>query len=111
MITKEDLQAAIAECQGRRNPDAATCIKLAAYYTLLDAMFPGASEKSGTGTQDGYSYAQAPDATVEIASTSDFADLIGGRRQRDVWPVIDELMDTLHVIQPRLYNAVLAKLQ
>ena len=36
MIKEEDLQEAIAECQGVRNPNANTCLKLASYYTILD---------------------------------------------------------------------------
>lgn len=110
MITKDDLQAAIAECQGRRNPDAATCIKLAAYYTIMDSMFPRAPEMMGSGSQPQYSYAPAPEAAVQIESKSDFAGLINGRSQRDVWPVLDELMDTLRMLQPRLYDAVMQKL-
>ena len=110
MITEQDLTAAIAECQGKRNPDASTCIKLAAFYTIRNAMFPEAPEKLVTGTQERYSYAPAPEATVQIAGKSDFAQLVNGRDPADVWPVIDELMDTLHVIQPRLYNAVMEKL-
>ena len=34
MITEMDLQEAIAECQGKRNPNADTCIKLAAFYII-----------------------------------------------------------------------------
>lgn len=110
MITEQDLQAAIAECQGKRNPDASTCIKLAAFYTIRDAMFPEHPEKMEQGTKEQYSFSPAPEATVQIESNSEFADRIDGKRQRDVWPVLDELMDTLHVIQPRLYDAVLEKL-
>ena len=36
MITEQDLLEAIAECQGQRNPNANTCIKLAAYYIILE---------------------------------------------------------------------------
>ncbi len=37
-------------------------------------------------------------------------DAVRGRKLEDVWPIIDELMLTLQVIQPRLYNAVMAKI-
>ena len=111
MITEQDLAAAIAECQGKRNPDASTCIKLAAFSTIRDAMFPKPPEMMGQGTQERYSYAPAPEATVQIDSSSEFAETVNGRKPSDIWPVMDELMDTLHVIQPRLYNAVMEKLQ
>lgn len=110
MITEQDLAAAIAECQGRRNPDAGTCIKMAAFYTIRDHLFPQAPERMGSETKERYSYAPAPEATVQIESNSEFAGIINGKDQMDVWPVIDELMSTLQVIQPRLYNAVLQKL-
>lgn len=104
MITEHDLHTAIAECQGERNPNANTCIKLAAFYTILNYMFP--EEKP---VEQRYSYASAPDS-IQIESNSEFADVINGKRQRDVWPVLDELMETLHVIQPKLYAAVIEKL-
>ena len=103
MITKRDLEAAIAECQGKRNPDAKTCIMLAAFYTIRNEMFGG--EKPD------YSYAPAPIRnTIEIDSDSDFARAVNGREQDEVLPVINELMETLNVIQPRLYDAVMVKL-
>ena len=40
MITENDLQEAIAECEGVRNPTANTCLKLAAFYTIKDKLYP-----------------------------------------------------------------------
>ena len=112
MITEHDLQAAIAECKGKRDPDASTCIKLAAFYTIRDHLFPEAPEKMGYGTQEGYSYAPAPEAdpTLDVDGKSEFTDAVRGRRLEDVWPIIDELMLTLQVLQPRLYDAVMQKI-
>ena len=103
MITKKDLDSAIAECQGKRNPDAKTCIMLAAFYTIKREMF-------GEAEQLSYSYAPAPSSTIEIESDTEFARMVNGREQKEVLPVIDELMETLNVIQPRLYDAVMNKL-
>ena len=106
MITKSDLESAIAECQGKRNPDSKTCIMLAAFYTIKREMY--GEEKP---ERSEYSYAPAPNRnTIEIDSDSEFARAIDGRYQDEVMPVLDELMITLSVIQPRLYNAVMAKL-
>ena len=58
-----------------------------------------------------YSYAPAPDRnTIELSSDSDFARAVKGREPEEVFPVIDELMNTLAVMQPRLYSAVMMKL-
>lgn len=103
MITKKDLDAAIAECQGKRNPDANTCIKLAAFYTIKREMY---GEEPGS-----YSYAPAPNRnTIGFDSDSEFARAVDGREVNEVLPVMNELMDVLQILQPRLYSAVMAKL-
>ena len=104
MITKKDLETAIAECQGKRNPDAKTCIMLAAFYTIRNEMF-------GDDKQAEYSYAPATYRNIiEIESDSEFARAVNGRDQEEVLPVINELMETLNIIQPRIYDAVMMKL-
>lgn len=106
MITESDLNTAIAECQGKRNPDAKTCMMLAAFYTIKREMF--GEEKHAESPS--YSYAPAPVAVIEADGNSDFARAIDGKEQEEVIPILDELMQTLSVIQPKLYDAVMAKL-
>ena len=104
MIHERDLDEAIAECQGQRNPDAATCLKLAAYYTIKHYLY-------GLSDAPAYSFAPAPNgANVEIDGDSEFARTIDGKPQKDVWPVLDELMQTLAAVQPKVYTAVMRKL-
>lgn len=107
MITKADLQAAIAECQGKKNPDASTCIKLAAFYTIKRELYG-----EGNEAVPAYSFAPAPErkAVIQAESGSEFADAIDGKEWEEVLPVMDELMSTLKIIQPRLYSAVMDKL-
>jgi len=105
MITKKDLESAIAECQGKRNPNARDCIMLAAFYTIQREMF--GEEKEA----EHYSYAAAPIRnTVEIDSGSEFAQAVNGMDLDEFLPIINELMGTLQIIQPRLYSAVMSKL-
>ena len=116
MITRNDLEAAIAECQGKRDPDAKTCIMLAAFYTIRREMFGDDNSKTEYSySPSEYSYSSSPtmeadESTISIDSESEFAKAIDGREQRDVLPIIDELMETLSIIQPRLYDAVMDKL-
>lgn len=105
MITETDLNTAIAECQGKRNPDAKTCIMLAAFYTIRREMFGEEKE-----AEPSYSFAPAPVAVIETDRDSDFARAVDGKEQERVIPVLDELMQTLSVIQPKLYDAVMSKL-
>ena len=105
MITETDLNTAIAECQGKRNPDAKTCMMLAAFYTIRREMFGEEKE-----AEPSYSFAPAPVAVIETDRDSDFARAVDGKEQERVIPVLDELMQTLSVIQPKLYDAVMSKL-
>lgn len=104
MITQQDLQQAIAECQGQRNPNASTCIKLAAYLTIQRELF---GEEKDAEPYPAYSFAPADQVTAN--GDSEFCKLVNGRNQSEVIPIIDELMSTLQVIQPRLYDAVMRK--
>lgn len=107
MITVDDLKAAIAECEGERNPNANTCMKLSAYYILL-------REKQGA-PEYAYSGAPAPVSpvkeTVEYYSNTEFAAAIEGKNAASVWAVIDELMTVLQAIKPGLYEGALRKLR
>lgn len=101
MIREEDLQEAIAECQGVRNPNANTCIKLASYYTILD--------HTKNEERPVYSYAPPPNTIDTSFLDSEFAKQIDGKPADDMWRLMDELMSTIQVINPRLYDGVMRK--
>lgn len=114
MITEKDLQEAIAECQGQRNPNANTCIKLAAYYTILDHI----SEKPKDETyqndlhyniEETHSFGTGP-SMIDYSGDTEFAQLIQGKDPADIWPIMDELMSTIQILYPKLYSSVLTKL-
>lgn len=114
MITKQDLLEAIAECQGVRSPNANTAVKLAAFYTILDHLDePPENQKNKNDAYafGGYSLADAGTPTVRWDGGSEFAQAINGKIQSEVWPVIDELMSTIRVMNERLYDGVMRKLQ
>lgn len=114
MITKQDLLEAIAECQGVRSPTANTALKLAAFYTILDHIEEDSeqAERPGQGSRSltGYSFS-GDSGSVVSGGDSDFLRVINGRSQEDIWPIIDELMSTIKVMNERLYNGVMRKLQ
>lgn len=98
MIREQDLLDAIAECQGEKNPNANTCIKLAAYYTILDNM------------RMSYSRSEGPTEQVRYNSGSEFSKVIREKDISHVLGVIDELMDTVAVLIPKLYRATIDRL-
>ena len=112
MITEKDLQEAIAECIGQRNPNANTAIKLAAFYTIKRELYGEDKDAVQLPSPAGYSYAPAPEESlVNNPSDSEFARIIDGRPQKEIWPLMDEMMDTIHAIHPRLYSAVMDRLR
>lgn len=110
MITEHDLQEAIAECQGRRHPDAATCIKLAAFYTILDHVRgePAATYSFAPSPQEGRSMVE--DDEVGYYGESDFLLAVETKSMRRVMAIMDELMTALAVLNPKLYDSVLRKI-
>lgn len=93
LITRQDLLDAIAKCQGQKNPNANTCIKLAAYYTILDHTPENKFD---------YSYASEP--------LSEFKNVISRKNSDGVMSIMDDLMEELQRINPKLYYATMERL-
>lgn len=110
MITLNDLEAAIAECQGERNPNANTCIKLAAFYTIKNELYgkPDKPEYIGYSTEP--PKVDNSQQIVDYNGTSDFAQAVNGKPIERVMSVIDELMTALYVDNRAMYRAVLRQL-
>lgn len=114
MITERDLQEAIAECQGERNPTANTCMKLAAFYTIYEHMYGKPKDGLSKSVQSDASYTAPPppeSGAISAKSESEFAGAIDGKAWNDVFPIFEELMATISVLNPRLYRAALRKFE
>ena len=108
MITERDLQEAIAECEGQRNPNANTCIKLAAFYTIRNQMF---GEPPIEQTVRGYSGSMsAPTTDIDYDSGTEFSDVMKGKDLSRVMPVLDELVTTVQALHPRMYKSFIDKI-
>lgn len=115
MIYEKDLDESIARYQGEVNPSIETCRKLAACLTVKRELFgkPGKLEQFADPGKM-YSYAAAPadtaDTHIDYNSGTDFSRAIDGRNPADIWPIIDEMMSTVQVLMPRLYDIVMRRL-
>lgn len=107
MITEKALQEAIAECQGVRNPNRETCMMLAAFYTIQDHLYPSNYNSS---IEPSYSYASEPAEQVRYDSGSEFSEAIRGRDINEILPILDEAMDAIKTLLPRLYNGIMRQL-
>jgi hypothetical protein len=105
VIRRDELDAAIAECIGERDPNANTCIKLAAYYTIRKELYPDDPQDAPA-----YSFAAEPvPQTAHIDSDSEFAQAVEGLPLDKVWGIVDELAQTVKVMLPRVYAALLRR--
>lgn len=114
MITEKDLQEAIAECEGQRNPTANTCIKLAAFYTIKQHLFPDPDPDNSASFPQVYSYTPAPPAETNYVSYdggSEFAQAVQSLPEDLAWEIMDELMSTLEVLNPKLYSSTIRKIR
>lgn len=94
MITEKELDEAIRQYENADDPTAQTCITLAAFYAVRDHLFPQ------DALYDDYIY----------SSDSDFGQMVGKRDIEAVLSLMDELMETLRVLQPPLYESVMQRL-
>ena len=112
MITEQALQEAIAECQGAKNPNRETCMMLAAFYTIQDRLYPQERIVNANKTSEqSYSYA-GPDQADQVTydSGTEFSDAIRGRDWNEILPILDDAMDAVKTLLPRLYNGIMREL-
>ena len=106
MITEEQLLEGIAECHGQRNPNANTCYKLASFYTILDHIRKTKNDGKESEIIPDYSY-----ALEMYQSETEFGEVIQTLSQYEVLKIMDELMSTISILNPRLYASVIRKLK
>lgn len=84
--------------------------KLATLYTIKNQM--NQAEAKQQEPIQAYSLASAPEPSYTARyGDSEFLREIEGRGQEDVFHIMDDLMDTLQVANPRVYNGVLRKIR
>lgn len=109
MVTQRELDEAIRECEGAP-ASYAVCQKLAVLYTVRDYLY-------GSGDARTVSRAEEPEARHDSEAVvgdyggSEFLEAVAGRDAGAVWDVLDELMETLRVINQRLYDGVMRRIE
>lgn len=115
MLDKQEIRKEIARLEYEESsyPNYA---KLADLY-IISAEMEKSNERIEPHYERLYSGAAAPTAmyipqnTVVIdVADSDFLKAASGKDADAVWEIMDELMESLQVMQPRTYNAVMHKL-
>lgn len=81
--------------------------KLANLYTIRDRMDRREEKAEPVAYDAAHSAAPAPPRWGE----SDFLREVEDRDPDAVWEIIDDLMDTLHTVNPRVYEGVMRKMR
>ena len=101
MITKNELIRTIQELEG--SPQSyQNCEKLATFYLIYDHLY---SQKDAPEVRT------SQEVTIGQHGDSEFLQAAAGTEAAKAWEIIDELMEILKRLQPRLYNSVLNQLQ
>ena len=99
MISIEQISGEIAALEAEP-PTFASMHKLADLYIVRDHMIVGTKSIAEA----------APDVLPEMGD-SEFFRAVTGQDAGKIWQIINETMETLKVMEPRLYNGVLRKIQ
>ena len=109
MLDKAEIRAAIARLEFEES-SYSNYAKLANLYTIRDKM---QEEERGVRYVNEYSGAPAPvtvqSETIGDYGDSDFLRTIAGKDPARVWPIIDDLMDTLALANRRVYDSVMRR--
>lgn len=100
MITQKEIDEAINEvAEEMQNYN--DCQKLATFLTLKDLLYPKYRQYIETVTE----------TVVDYEGASEFSSVVNGKVAVDVWQVIEELMEAMKWLYPRIYNQVIEKIK
>lgn len=95
MLNLDEINKEILMLESNRDTTYAVVEKLAMLYTVRDHI---------TGQT------AAQPVPLEVAGESEFLQAIDGRDSVKVWAIMDELMDSIRVINQRTYDAVMRRI-
>ena len=104
MIAEYDLLQAIEECKSEPITSAKIS-KLADFYVVYDHLF-GISEPPAKEIQKETKF----EKVIYTNSDSDFLYSANGKDSEKVMMILDELMEAIRTLYPRMYDSVLRKL-
>ena len=96
MLSLDTINSDILELETQHDTTWSTCQRLAWLYVVRDHI---------TGQ------AQKQPVPLEVSGDSDFLRAVSNVDPTRAWEVMDELMDSLKVVNERVYNSVMRKLE
>ena len=115
MITEKEVEQAIQECI--RDPITGNKSAVLADLIIIQDYLFGEPTRAHEVPQPipMQSYSAPPMEQVEIyvetTGDSEFLKAIDGRKAERVWPLINELVETVKILHPRMYTTFIDKVQ
>ena len=115
MITEKEVEQAIQECM--RDPITGNKrAVLADLIIIQDYLFGEPTrEREVPQPMPMQSYSAPPMEQVEIyletSGDSEFLKVVNGRKAERVWPLINELVEAVKILHPRMYTTFIDKVQ
>ena len=109
MFTRAELIDAINEISDGKH-SIQNCERLAAIYTVLDHLYEDIPIKNNS-FKEGYSMDNNVENEIGSYGKSEFLNIIAGKPSKEVWLLVNELVEALNVLNPRLSSNFLDKLR
>ena len=106
MFTKAELIDAIDQIESGKH-SIQNCERLAAIYTVLDHLY---GKERPIMIDTGYSNDSKIETEVGQYGESNFLNIVAGKSAKEAWLLMDELIEALIVLNPRLMNNFFEKL-
>ena len=95
MISLDSVEQSILELE-QKDTSFANCERLAWLYIVKDHL-------------KGYSVEQ--NNPLQVAGTSEFLQIVNGKNTDKVWEIMGEVMESLEVLHPKMYQQIIDKIQ
>ena len=115
MITEKEVEQAIQECM--RDPITGNKRAVLADLIIIQDYLFGepAREREATQPMPMQSYSAPPtervEIYVEVEGDSEFLKAVDGRKAERVWKLVDELVEAVKILHPRMYSTFIDKVQ
>lgn len=113
MLDIDEINRAIAELEAGKT-SATSCAKLADLYAVRDHTMKHEPEEYFSGYSRAAESPMRESSHPDVAAVygdSDFLNAVSGKDLTAAWKVVDGLMETLRVVNPRVYDSVIRKMR
>ena len=113
MITEKEIAQAIEECM--REPVTGNKRAVLADLIIIQDYLFGEPMQAQEVTQPTQSYSAPPteqvETYIETNGDSEFLKAVDGRKADKVWKLMDELVEAVKILHPRMYTTLIDKVQ